>query len=63
MPTYEEQDQHHEEEIDHVEEDQHDYDDQQPKEEKKKSSVWVFVLLALAVVEAGVIGFLIYSNT
>ena len=73
MSSYEDQDQNQEEEIEHVEEEhvdeehdeeEHDaYGNQIPKEEKKRSSVWVFVLLALAVVEAGVIGFLIYSNT
>ena len=73
MSSYEDQDQNQKEEIEHVEEEhveeehdeeEHDaYGNQIPKEDKKRSSVWVFVLLALAVVEAGVIGFLIYSNT
>ena len=34
----------------------------QPKEEKKGSSSWVIILFILAIIEAGVIGFLIYSN-
>lgn len=65
MSNYEDQEAYNEEE--HIEQEEQSEDEEyyypQPKEEKKGSSVWVVVLLVLAVIEAGVIGFLIYSNT
>jgi cell division protein ZapB len=62
MSIYEDQEQQYDE--DPIEDESGDhYENEQPKEEQKRSGVWVFILLSLAVVEAAVIGFLIYSNT